>query len=294
MRATVVTGALLAVLAACDGGTYPGFKEVSPGVHFRLLGLGASDSSLAADDSVLLRFRASPVGGDAGSLFSTERWYAVRDLRQGTWASALERTRSGDSVSIILRADGLPWRVLSPDGRFEPPDTLMVQVELALMESLTPAQQRSRAENRRALDPEGAERRELAAFLSAAVGTWTRWGTSDLHYTLGPVAGDTARVRAGDRVSISYVGSRLDGGEPFDESDRHGQPFTFRFGDPDQVLPGIEVAVSLLRPGQQGRFVLPSSMAFGGKGVPQVVRPYEPVLYDVHLVAVERAPDPGT
>ena len=294
MRSVLYIVALSGMLVACERGAYPGFKEVSPGVHFRLLGLGGADTALAADDSVLLRLRASSVGGAAGSLFSTDRWYAVRDLRIGAWAPAFDRIHAGDSASIIVQADGLPWKVLSPDGRIEPPDTLMVQVELALMEALPPAQQRSRAEARRALDPEGAERRELSAFLSASPEVWTRWGTSDLHYILGPVHGDSTRVRAGDLVSISYVGSRLDGGEPFDESERHGQPFRFRFGDPDQVLPGIEVAVSLLRPGQHGRFLLPSGMAFGGKGVPQVVRPHEPVLYSVHLVAVERVADPGT
>ena len=294
MKTAHLAGALVVMLVACGRGAYPGFKEVAPGLYFRLLGLGSSDTGLAADDSVLLRLRASTVGGDAGSLFSTERWYAIGDLRQGAWTPALDRTHAGDSVSIILQADGLPWKVLSPEGRVDPPDTLMVQVEMALMEVMTASQQRSRADARRALDPEGAERRELAAFLAASSEAWTRWGTSDLHYSLGPMHGDTARVRAGDRVSIAYVGSRLDGGEPFDESDRHGQPFTFRFGDPDQVLPGIEVAVSLLRPGQRGRFVLPSSMAFGGKGVPQVLRPHEPVLYSVHLVAVERAADRGT
>ncbi|HMQ76924.1 MAG TPA: FKBP-type peptidyl-prolyl cis-trans isomerase [Flavobacteriales bacterium] len=294
MRSVFIVGALAVVLAACDRAPYTGYKEVAPGVYFRLLGLGGSDTALSADDSVLLRLRASEVGGDPGSLFSTQRWYAVLDLRQGAWVPALDRVHPGDSCSIILPAEGLPWKVLSPAGRMNPPDTVMVQVELAVMEALTPSMQRARAEARRALDPEGAERRELAAFLSASSEAWTRWGTSDLYYTLGPEAGDTARVRAGDRVSISYVGTRLVGGEPFDESDRHGQPFTFRFGDPDQVLPGIEVAVSLLRPGQHGRFVLPSSMAFGGKGVPLVVGPHEPVLYSVQLVSVERGPDPGT
>lgn len=294
MRNAVIGGVLALVLVGCHRGPYPGFKEVAPGVYFRLLRLGSADSALAEQDSVLLRLRASAVGDAPGSLFSTEGWYALRDLRQGAWVPVLERLHAGDSASAILPAAGVPWERLLPGRRIAPEEPLMVQLELALMAALTPTQQQARAEARRALDPEGAERREMAAFLDGAPGNWTRWGTSEMHYILGPMPADTVPVRAGDRVFISYVGSKLTGGEPFDESDRHGQAFSFRFGDPDQVLPGIEVAVSLLRPGQNGRFLLPSSMAFGGRGVPQLVRPHEPVLYEVHVVSVERASVPGT
>ncbi|MBV6404213.1 MAG: FKBP-type peptidyl-prolyl cis-trans isomerase [Flavobacteriales bacterium] len=294
MKTPVLAATLLLLLVACDRGPHPGFKEVAPGVYFRLLGLGGQDSALAADDSVLLRLRASAVGAAPGSLFSTERWYVLRDVRQGAWSEVWRRLHEGDSASTILRAEGLPWRVLMPERSIAPADTLQVQVELAVLQALSPDQQRRRAEERRAADPQGAERRELHSFLAASREQWTRWGTSDLHYRLGPRTDDTLPVQAGDRVTIRYAGTRLEGGEPFDDSDRQGQPFSFRFGDPDQVLKGVEVAVSLLRPGQQGHFLLPSVFAFGGRGAPPLVRPHEPVLYTVQLLAVERGARPGT
>ncbi len=293
MRTAWFAAALL-LLIACDRGPHPGFKELAPGLYFRLLSLGGQDSALGVDDSVLLRLRASTVDAAPGSLFSTERWYALNDVRKGSWDKAWRRLHEGDSASVILRADGLPWHVLMPEQRIDPPDTLLIQVEISVLRCLTPDLQRQRAEERRAADPEAAERRELVAFLARSDGQWRRWGTSDLHYALGPQQADTIPVRAGDRVTIRYRGAKLGGGAPFDDSDRQGQPFSFRFGDPDQVLPGIEVAVSLLRPGQQGRFLLPSAFAFGGRGSPPLVRPNEPVLYTVELLAVERRTGPGT
>jgi peptidyl-prolyl cis-trans isomerase A (cyclophilin A) len=93
----------------------------------------------------------------------------------------------------------------------------------------------------------------------------------------------------GDHVTISYQGRRMEDGLLFDDTRKNGEAFSFRFGDKDQVMPGLEVAVHLLREGQEGTFLFPSDLAFGAKGIPGVLEPHMPVDYTVRLDKVERA-----
>ena len=89
-------------------------------------------------------------------------------------------------------------------------------------------------------------------------------------------------------VQLSWTGTRLEDGQVFDEQGFGKATFPWSFGTPDQLVKGLEAAVSLLREGQEGRFILPSSLAFGGKGIPGRLDPWTPVLYTVRMEAVER------
>jgi len=294
MRATILLPACLVLLQACMNGPHAGYTRIAPDIHFRLITLGGGEAVPAQGDSVLLLLRAGVPGGASGELASVERWFAVADLRRGDWAPVLDRIHQGDSASVILPVTAMPWAVLLPSGAAPPANDLVMQVELAIREHLPAAHLRERATARRSTGAVQGERSALTAFIATSGQPWQRWGTSDLHYLLGPVPGDTARVRPGDRVLITYSGEHLDGGAPFDVREGEGRGLAYRFGEPDQVLAGINVAVSLLRDGQEGRFLIPSAMAFGAAGVHGHVRPHEPVVYRVRLVRVERTADPGT
>ena len=279
---------ILVLLAACTGSPYAGYKEVEHDVHVRLITLGDGADLATDSDSVHVRFRVSRFGDEPGSFLSTERWYAAKDLRSGAMKPVLRRLHEGDSMSIIAAAALLPMTVIA-DGAVDPlQDTAHMRTELSLLAIRTPALMRAEEERRRREDPEGFERRLIAAYLTSTTEEWTRWGTSDLHYIITGTPVDTNGVKLYETVTVSWTGKRLEDGQVFDDTRANGAAFTFRYGDPDQVMKGIEVAVSLLREGQEGRFIVPSLLAFGAKGIASAVDPWTPVIYTVRLEAVER------
>ncbi|HMC98076.1 MAG TPA: FKBP-type peptidyl-prolyl cis-trans isomerase [Flavobacteriales bacterium] len=276
------------VLAGCWGSPYKGYKEVEDGVHVKLRSLGDGENLASDSDSVHVRFRISHLGEEPGSFLSTERWYATKDLRAGALMPALRRLHEGDSMSIIAPAFLWPWAVIN-GGPVDPvPDTAHICAELSLLAIRSPEVMRADAERHRREDPEGFEHRMIQAYLRNSKENWTRWGTSDLYYTIAGAARDTNRIKLHETISVSWLGCRLEDGQAFDDTRDHGSAFTFRYGDPDQVMKGIEVAVSLLCEGQEGRFIVPSSLAFGAKGIPGTLDPWTPVIYSVRIESVER------
>ncbi len=86
---------------------------------------------------------------------------------------------------------------------------------------------------------------------------------------------------AGDRVTVHYRGTRLDGTE-FDSS-HHGQgPATFRL---DQVIPGWQEALQHMEEGATWELYVPPELAFRKPGPLGA----EPVIFEVELLAVSRS-----
>jgi len=276
------------LFVACSSSPHAGFKEVSDGVHLRYHSLGEGEELVQDDDSIHLLLRIAELGGEAGSLLSTQRWYAAADLRHGAFVPVLQRMHEGDSISLIARTAELPWDAVAPTGWRPPPGASEVQVEFALLRIRTPDMIHAELERHRLADPEGYQRKLIAAFVERSGHEWEAWGTSLLHHRINGAASDTVRVKQGDLVHVSWRGSRLEDGAPIDDTQRGDGPFTFRYGDQDQVIKGIETAVMLLREGQEGEFILPAEMAFGARGVEGLVDPWSPVRYVVKLERVER------
>ncbi len=74
-----------------------------------------------------------------------------------------------------------------------------------------------------------------------------------------------AEVKAGDVVSVHYVGT-LQNGQEFDSSRRRGEPFEFTVGA-GQVIKGWDEGVVGMKVGGQRILVIPSDMAYGDKGI---------------------------
>jgi peptidylprolyl isomerase len=98
--------------------------------------------------------------------------------------------------------------------------------------------------------------------------------------------GEGAEAVAGNRVSVHYVGVAFSTGEEFDASWNRGQPFTFKLGK-GQVIPGWDAGVKGMRVGGRRKLTIPSAMAYGARGAGGVIRPHEPLVFVVDLLAVD-------
>ena len=92
-------------------------------------------------------------------------------------------------------------------------------------------------------------------------------------------------ARAGDKVSVLYVG-RLANGTVFDSSARHGnQPFTFKL-TPGTVIPGWVEGVAGMRVGGVRELAIPPALAYGCQTPGPTIPANSTLIFTIHLVAI--------
>lgn len=98
-------------------------------------------------------------------------------------------------------------------------------------------------------------------------------------------SGDT--VQKGDRVSLLYKASFLDGRAA--DISAMTKPFEFTMGQEGQVIDGLALALYHLKKGGKAKIILPSRLAFGSRGSSNgSIAPYTPLLYEVQVVDVKK------
>ena len=100
------------------------------------------------------------------------------------------------------------------------------------------------------------------------------------------VVGDGDEAVAGKKVSVHYVGVAFSTGDEFDASWNRGQAFSFKLGK-GQVIPGWDAGVQGMKVGGRRKLTIPSAMAYGARGAGNVIKPHEPLVFVVDLLAVD-------
>ncbi len=106
------------------------------------------------------------------------------------------------------------------------------------------------------------------------------------------VVGKGPEVKAGDTVSVHYVGTLLDGTK-FDSSRDRGQPFTTSI--PGRVIQGWNKGIPGMKVGGKRKLTIPPSLGYGA--MPQAKIPANSTLvFEVELMEIKasnpRAPMP--
>ena len=99
--------------------------------------------------------------------------------------------------------------------------------------------------------------------------------------TSGPTEG--TKPLASSKVTVHYEG-RLTNGEVFDSSYKRGEPMTFGVG---QVIKGWTQGLQLMRPGDKYQLYIPPELAYGQRGAPPKIGPWEALVFDVELISIQ-------
>nr|WP_153426573.1 FKBP-type peptidyl-prolyl cis-trans isomerase [Streptomyces alkaliphilus] len=99
------------------------------------------------------------------------------------------------------------------------------------------------------------------------------------------VQGDGPEAKAGDTVSVHYVGVSFDSGEEFDASWNRGRPLQFQLGA-GQVIAGWDRGVQGMRVGGRRQLVIPPHLAYGDRGAGNAIKPGETLIFVCDLVSV--------
>ncbi|EED94665.1 predicted protein, partial [Thalassiosira pseudonana CCMP1335] len=97
-----------------------------------------------------------------------------------------------------------------------------------------------------------------------------------------PKKGDTCSIHY-EAFTESEMLEYKQNPQPFDSSRKRGQVFQFRLGG-EQVIEGLDVAVSKMSVGQEVEATIPYPFAYGVQGYPPVVPPRSTLIFRVELL----------
>ena len=96
-------------------------------------------------------------------------------------------------------------------------------------------------------------------------------------------AGTGAAAKAGDEVTVQYVGVNYKDGKEFDASWDRGEPFTFQLGA-GMVIPGWDQGVAGMKVGGRRELIIPPDLAYGPEGSPPAIGPNETLIFVIDLL----------
>lgn len=98
--------------------------------------------------------------------------------------------------------------------------------------------------------------------------------------------GTGATAKAGDQVTVQYVGVNYKTGKEFDSSWSRNEPFAFSLGA-GEVIPGWDEGVAGMKVGGRRELVIPPQLGYGEAGSPPAIPPNETLVFVVDLLSVE-------
>jgi FKBP-type peptidyl-prolyl cis-trans isomerase len=97
--------------------------------------------------------------------------------------------------------------------------------------------------------------------------------------------GSGASPKIGQTVQVHYTGKLLNG-NVFDSSVERGTPFEFMLGT-GQVIKGWDEGIALMKVGEKGILLIPSSMGYGSNGAGGSIPPNSVLIFDVELLGIK-------
>jgi peptidylprolyl isomerase len=97
--------------------------------------------------------------------------------------------------------------------------------------------------------------------------------------------GSGAEAKAGDEVTVQYVGVNYKNGKEFDASWDRGEPFSFQLGA-GMVIPGWDQGVEGMKIGGRRELIIPPELAYGPEGSPPAIGPNETLIFVIDLLEV--------
>jgi len=92
------------------------------------------------------------------------------------------------------------------------------------------------------------------------------------------------KPKAGDEVTVHYVGTLAADGSEFDSSRGRGEPFVFTLGQ-GSVIKGWDVGVATMKKGELAKFTLAPEFAYGESGSPPKIPANASLVFEIELLS---------
>ena len=97
--------------------------------------------------------------------------------------------------------------------------------------------------------------------------------------------GTGPQLKAGDTVVLNYTGT-LTNGVKFDSSYDSNRPLEFKLGT-GRVIKGYDEGIAKLHVGDHAILVIPGKLAYGPKGIPDVIPPDATLIFMIEILDVK-------
>ncbi|HEY2719293.1 MAG TPA: FKBP-type peptidyl-prolyl cis-trans isomerase [Solirubrobacteraceae bacterium] len=97
------------------------------------------------------------------------------------------------------------------------------------------------------------------------------------------VVGTGKEAKAGETVTVNYVGVLYKGGKEFDASWKRKEPFQFKLGQ-GSVIKGWDQGVAGMKVGGRRELVIPAELGYGKTGSPPAIPPNAPLVFVIDLL----------
>lgn len=98
------------------------------------------------------------------------------------------------------------------------------------------------------------------------------------------VTGTGATAKAGDTVTVNYVGDLYKTGKEFDSSWKNGQPASFPLTN-GGVIAGWVQGIPGMKVGGRRELIIPAKLAYGARGNPPTIPANSPLVFVVDLLS---------
>lgn len=203
-----------------------------------------------------------------------------------TYEKALLHANEGDSITYIVPADSVFRNILKlPLPHFMRQGEMMM-VHARIVNIMDSTKYASRLKEIAHVKKDMDINEQVALLHYVADNHIPDSAKHDNIYMITENGGTGPIIKKGDMVSLSYMGSFLNG-KVFDTVTL-SNPLQFRFGDTAQVIQGLEIAIKRMHEGGKAKIIIPSQLAFGNNGSSTgIVPPYTTVVYEVTLLKVQ-------
>jgi|GEM_PF-3805909 len=271
---------LLFIMVVSCGPKFEGYTEVAPGLHRKLASIGESGPSAGTKDFVLLDYALETPAGQPmdGAL----RWLHRPDSTAfGSDVTGAQILGLNPGDSLVLMAQWLHLKSGFWRNRAAISDTTWVRLRVLFADHATADEFAGRYRSFW-LEPE-EEDQLLADYLSKSSNAEYRFRKGIYFRKIETGLGDT--LQTGDEVIMGCKGTFLNG-KTFDDT-YQGKHLWITYGRPDQLIPGLQMAVWKACKGDSIEAILPSYLAFGERGSSSgIVPPYTPVCYRFRIIDV--------
>jgi FKBP-type peptidyl-prolyl cis-trans isomerase len=94
------------------------------------------------------------------------------------------------------------------------------------------------------------------------------------------------KPKAGNKVSVLYKGTLLQGGKMFDQNQDAQKPFVFRV-DRGMVIHGWDQILQMMSVGSKWMVIIPPELAYGSRGQPPTIPRDATLVFEIELLKIE-------
>jgi FKBP-type peptidyl-prolyl cis-trans isomerase len=275
------------LLFSCSS-DYPGYKQTDSGLYYKFYTVNEDGQKPVEGDvlTVMMMYRTEDsVLFNSKDLPDAFRFPLDPPGFKGDIFEGLAMMHVGDSATFIIPADSLKRY-----GNLPPLDTatmLYFDVKLLSIQAKADFEKDQEKLKQQELEEQekmkAQEAEDIAKFIKDK-NIRVKPSASGLYY-IPEKNGNGTKALTGKVVEVHYTAEFLNGQKLFSSHDEGGESINFQLGKGFEI-PAIEEALQNMKAGGRARLVVPSELAYGQKGIKDMVPPYSPLVFNLELLSV--------